>query len=165
MSVRAVRTPTEVVARYETVKEDDYFGFKAEVLLSHLPKTFLKPYLKPDADTSDLDSYSRDLKSVTKEAVEYMEFAWGKALDHRGISANRSIDKLTELFWLMGRDDVVAAMYRADYHNYGAPKLKAACELMGWPIPASKRLTRMAQGLQCRDRDDIYEQCDEGCSY
>ncbi|WP_301547102.1 hypothetical protein [Micromonospora sp. C95] len=46
----------------------------------------------------------------------------------------RSVDKLGELAWLLGRDDIVAAMDHAGYPMYGAPKVKAFADGFGWPF-------------------------------
>jgi len=88
---------------------------------------------------------------------EYLEFAIGKIQGHRGISAGRSVDKLREMAWLLGRDDVMAAMDKADYQNYGAPKIKAFAEGMGLPWPDDEDLARMALGYPCTD------DCEGGC--
>ena len=68
------------------------------------------------------------------------------------------MEKLIEYAWLLGRDDVVAAMEAAEYTNYGAPKVKAFAEGMGFPWPTDDPgLTRMADGLPCAD------DCLNGC--
>ena len=90
-------------------------------------------------------------------ASRYLDFAIGKIRNHRGISASRSVDKLTEYAWLLGRDDVVTAMEAADYPQYGAPKVKAFAEGMGWEWPSTPDLARMSQGLPCEDT------CADGC--
>ncbi|MEU7176071.1 hypothetical protein ABZ949_31815 [Micromonospora tulbaghiae] len=67
-------------------------------------------------------------------ARDYLRLAIGKILDHRSSSASRSVDKLSELAWLLGRDDVVAAMGHAGYPMYGAPAVKAFAGGFGWPF-------------------------------
>lgn len=86
-----------------------------------------------------------------------LPFALGKILNHRGISASRSVDQLTEYAWLLGRDDVVQAMQDAAYPQYGAPKVKAFGEGLGLEWPGTEPMRRMADGLPCSD------DCWQGC--
>jgi hypothetical protein len=147
-----MRTQDEIVARIEAVKGDDFLGFRQQVLVDFLDFDHARPYLKPGttpevwAEASTQDA-TDDL--IAEQAKGYMEFAWGKAENHRGLSAGRSIEKMTEYAWLLGRDDVLDAMDEAGYVNYGAPKLAAMCTLMGWPIPDDEGLQRMIKGQPC----------------
>jgi hypothetical protein len=157
------RTQDEIVARIGAIAADDWLGWSRNVLIGALDFDHAKPYLKDDV-TAEQWAVDR-MDDVEKSAREYLHFAIGKILDHRGISAGRSVDKLREYAWLMGRDDVVAAMEAADYPNYGAPKVKAFTEGMGWPWPGdgdvddsdAAALDRMADGDSCTDG------CEAGC--
>lgn len=153
-----MRTEQEIIERYEKVKADDFFGFTGEVLLPYLSADAVRPFCKPDADLSDWKQLPADHDAVMAETADYMAFAWGKVQDHRGISASRSVDKITAFAWLLGRDDVVAAIEDAEYTNYGAPKLLVACKMLGLPWPESTDVQRMSEGLSCRP-----EGCNEGC--
>jgi hypothetical protein len=75
------------------------------------------------------------------------------------ISASRSVEKLTEFAWLLGRDDVVAAMDEAGYAQYGVPKLFAFAKGFEVEPPESDDLARMSRGERC---SATYE-C--GCGY
>lgn len=152
-----MRTEAEVTARYEQLRGDDLFGFSGEVLLSHVSAEAAKPYLKDDADLSAWVQLPLDHDAVLAEVAEYMTFAWGKVQDHRGISAARSVDKISAYAWLLGRDDVVQAMEGAGYAQYGAPKLLVACKLLQLPWPEATDVQRMAEGLRCRP--DCYDGC------
>lgn len=90
---------------------------------------------------------------------QQLDFAVVKILGHRGISANRSVDRLREYAWLMGRDDLMSAMDAAEFPQYGAPIVKAFADAMGWPFgdPGDEVLARMASGEPCTDG------CEEGC--
>jgi hypothetical protein len=77
--------------------------------------------------------------SVVDAARDYYHFALGKIADERGISAERSVVKLREYAWLMGRDDVVDAMDAAPYPQYGAPKVAAFGEGFGFTSEAGAR--------------------------
>jgi hypothetical protein len=135
----------------------DLLGFRKEVLLAALDYAHARQFLPSDWHPQvDDESY----------AMAYLDFAIGKILDHRSNSASRSVDKLTELAWLAGRDDVVAAMRTAGYPMYGAPRVTAFADGFGWPFtdplddPDDQRaLTRMARGQQCEPGG-----CHRGCA-
>ncbi len=142
------RTEDEVVEHTRAVG-DDWLGFRAEVLVSHLSADKAREFCKEDADLSEWEALPLHVESVFAEMVDYLDFAWGKALDHRGISANRSIDKLSELLWLIGDDEVLALFEAADYMPYGAPQLAVISSAYKRPIPDDEMARRMASGLPC----------------
>lgn len=91
---------------------------------------------------------------VLSDMRTYMaEYGWPKAVGHRGISASRTVTKMDAWAWLLGRDDVRAAMAQAPYAMYGAPKLLRVCTLLGFPIPTggddAKIASAMAAGQPC----------------
>lgn len=160
------RTQDEIVARIKAVAPEDWLGFRTEVLVNALDFEHAKPWLKDDTTPERWDA----ARAQMHDAASYLEFAIGKILDHRGISASRSTEKLAEYAWLAARDDVVAAMDAAEYAQYGAPKVKAFAEGMGLPWPKAgapegdgydaddmRALDRMADGSPCRDG------CESGC--
>jgi hypothetical protein len=150
------RSEAEVVMRLRQ-NHDDFLGFKREVLADHLSVEALREFATKDSDLSDWRPRSLDLEPVMTELGDYMEFAWGKVADHRGISANRSVDKVGEYVWLLGLDDLLAEMEAADYPQYGAPKLAVVCQALMLVIPDDEGIQRMIQGLPCEPG------CDEGC--
>jgi len=161
---RATRTAAEVVARFHAIKEDDVFGFRQEVLADALSFTEARDGglpLRPEATEESWGEARLTGDKLIPAARAYLEFAIGKIQDHRGISASRSVDKLGEMAWLAGRDDVVSAMESAPYEQYGAPKVKAFAEGMGftdiWAAASDAALERMAVGQPCT------EDCDSGC--
>jgi hypothetical protein len=150
------RTQDEILARIEAVKEDDMFGFRFEVLIESLDFEHARQFLNADATTEQwADAHVTDVEAHAKD---YYRFALGKIEDHRGISASRSVDKLGEYAWLLGRDDVIAAMDAAEYSQYGAPKVAAFAAGFGLTWPDDVAMVRMASGLPCEDG------CYEGCS-
>lgn len=155
------RTQEEILARIaEATDQYDMFGFRREVLVHGLDFEHAKPYLHDHATAE---------KWAQREPIEdaargYLAFAIGKIIGHRGISAWRSVEKLREYAWLMGRDDAVAAMDGAAYPQYGAPQVKAFATTLGWPWPGlglddrdAAELERMATGRPCTD------DCMAGC--
>lgn len=166
------RTQDEIVARINSIG-DDLFGFRKAVLYEHLDADRLTPYLKADAKLDDWEPSPATREAVLVELVSYLGFAWGKALDHRGLSASRSIEKLGELLWLMGpaADDVTADYDRADYPQYGAPKLAIISGFLEQALPGDDgsptraMAENMAAGRQCRHGLEGLHmgECDEGC--
>lgn len=151
-----MRTPAEIVARIEAIGPlDDLFGAQRYDLVCSMPYEHAKPYLR---DEVTAETYVQD-PDPRASALAYIPFAIGKATDHRGLSASRSIDHLKAWAWLLG-DDVLAAVEAADFENYGAPKIRAFLEAIDaldhWPAD-DEALNRMARGEKCA------EDCWEGC--
>lgn len=151
------RSQDEIVARIRAAATDDWAGWRREVLATALTFEAAEGWRKEDVTAEEWGD-PPTLESLTADTRSYYEFALEKIANHRGISAGRSVEKLTEYAWLLGRDDIVAAMDAADYPQYGAPKVKAFAQGLGWwADPADPELARMADGLPCTD------DCDEGC--
>lgn len=154
-----MKTQQEIIDYYKEIKEDDFFGFKGDILLSYLDKEHVMQFLKPGAILSDewkANPLERDF--IIKEMKEYMEFAWDKAERHRGLSATRSIEKMQAYLWLLEDDDTLTFSEReGNYKNYGAPILWKICEVYGFPIPESSAIKNMSEGKPCK------ENCQEGC--
>lgn len=158
----STRTQDEIIARIAATRDVDPLGWRMEVLADSLTFESAQDFLKEDS-TQEQWGQPPTVEELTGQAKEYCEFAVGKILNHRGISANRSVDKLTEFAWLLGRDDIVKAMDDADYPQYGAPKVKAFAVGFGWwdgePGDRGDELARMAEGLPCTDN------CGAGCQW
>ena len=154
-----MRTQTDILMRFRALEEasDDFFGFRREVLTEGMSYETIKGLqIEGDGFLSEnvtqekwnevyLDTDDKILKALS----HYLDFAWGKAEDHRGLSASRSVDKLAEYAWLLGRDDVVEAMGDASYTNYGCPKLAVLAKALDLPIPESDRIQNMIVGKSC----------------
>lgn len=145
----AIRTQDEIVARIRDVADDDFLGWRFEVLVMALDFEHAKPFLNDEIAAEMWTTLDPET-----EARRYYGFAIGKIRDHRGISAERSTIKLREFAWLLCRDDVLAAMDAADYSQYGAPKVKAFGQGFGLTWPDDPAMKRMADG----------EPCEPGCS-
>lgn len=153
-----MRSQDEIVARIRAGEKDRFFGWDLEVLLPCLDFEHARPLLKPDVTAEKWSGVPKSDDSLREEAVKYLDFAWGKAEDHRGISASRSVEKMTEYLWLLGMNQAVADMAAAGYAQYGAPKLRVAAEALGQPLPESEALKRMMQGEHCTPGG-----CESGC--
>jgi hypothetical protein len=149
------RTQPEITARPRQIRDADtgLFGFREDVLLPALDFDHAREFLDPSVRREDW----RQQSDHESHARAYLVFAIRKIIDRRSNSASRSVAKLAELARLLGRDDVAAAMDAAPYPMYGAPKLKAFADVLGWRFadsvddPDSRQaLIRMAQGQQCQ---------------
>lgn len=152
-----MRTQDEMVEWYRARKSEDILGFTAEAVLPFLDFQHAKEFLKPEfvnkegaeaewnEDVAELDEVV-----VLDEMRKYMEFAWTKVEDHRGISASRSVEKMSSWLVALGDDELYAQVTdSANYPQYGAPALKLICDKYGFPVPDSEDIKLMVQGLPC----------------
>lgn len=155
-----MKTQTEILEKMHALETSDFFGFEREVLLEALEFEHAKAFLKEGATHEAWDSRTHGTREVITlgtgplkgdllraVALDYLEFAWGKALDHRGISADRSVRKMTAFLWLMGLDS--KAIEDAPHAMYGCPGLKVASEQLGVPLPVDPMLILMMNGEPC----------------
>jgi len=155
----ADRTGAEIADRIETLSQgqDDFLGFERSTLMEFLPFSAAKPFLKaPEVTEEQWETRSPAREVVLEEMRKYMIFALGKAADHRGLSAGRSVSRFAAWTWMLG-DEEHDAINWSDYGQYGATILKAVCERYGFPIPEERTFLNMAKGLPCTPG------CDEGC--
>lgn len=161
MTAVTTRTQEEIIDRFTEAADDDMFGWRREVLAAAMDQEAMRQVFPEIPPKLPLAAPSKP--DTEAEAREYLAFAVEKILDHRGISASRSVVKLAEFSWLLGRDDVVAAMDAAEYAQYGAPQVRAFAEGMGWNwLPDNNPGDReavelMSLGRLCED------ECAAGC--
>lgn len=155
-----IRTQDEVVARMHETRKSDMLGFTAEVLAPYLDVDRVRPFCKPEADLADWKASPLTRESILDEMKDYMSFAWEKAINHRGISASRSVEKMRAWLWLLGDDEAVTFAADDDhYPQYGAPVLLYICERYGFDVPDDEDARRMAKGQRCTATYDC------GCGY
>ena len=161
-----MRTQDEIVARLRAPRGDLLFNFEPDVLLPQLDFDRAREFLKDGATAEEWgratdgveERYPLGEAAALRDFRSYAAFAWSKARYHRGLSAIRSVQKLSAWAWLLGRDDVLEAVERADYAPYGCPKLKVICEAFGFPVPDDEELVRMMRGEPCTP------DCEDGCN-
>lgn len=125
------RTVEEVLS-YRPRDGESIFGFDREALAECLTFEEAKPWLKPDAKGEGWTSKPRTREAVLSILAEYMgRIGLDKAVNHRGLSADRTIEKMRAWCWLMADDEAVRICDETPYANYGAPILKALCEHFG----------------------------------
>jgi hypothetical protein len=125
-----MRSQSEIVSRIESINEGDFFGFRTSDLVYFLDFEHAKPYLQPTVTAATWTPNPSDRDSILKAMEEYMEFAWDKANNGRGISAGRSMDHYTEWVWMLGDEDVIGDL--REYEYYGKDNLVKLCEHYGW---------------------------------
>lgn len=110
-------------------EKDDFFGVMRSDVGMALPyadakKLFdLKNVKKIGWDKNRFDTDEKVVKAITK----YLPFAWDKATNERGISANRSIQHFQAWFFLIDTEfyKTITEMFTYNYEPYGKPILKA----------------------------------------
>jgi hypothetical protein len=127
------RTHEEIVKRIEERKEEDFFGDEISDYLKHLPFEAAKAYLKEDVTEKEWEETYEPLErdKLLAWMEEYMHFAWGKAKDCRGLSANRSIHHYIAWTWLIG-DEGLSKALTVPYEFYGKDHLVMVCKHYGW---------------------------------
>jgi hypothetical protein len=150
-----MRTQEEIVKK--TAEADSMFGFEREVLLLYVGFEQAKPFLNPDLVTKPgaeaewnacMPPLSDDL--IKADMAKYMaEYGWNKAMDHRGLSAGRTIEKMLAWLWLLGDEETIEAVNKAGYENYGCPKLAIICQKYNLPIPSDPAVENMINGQPC----------------
>jgi hypothetical protein len=164
-----MRTTEETLARIaylNTNSAEDFFGAQRGDLIATLPFEDAKEFLTPEgvakgAVVWDENREDTDDKIVAKMG-RYMEFAVGKAMNHRGLSAGRSLDHYRAWTWVLG-DEHFEAIEWANYQNYGAPVLLQIAEKYKFSIPTGTdrdlaRFINMSQGQMC------HLGCQDGCA-
>ncbi len=146
-----IRTIDEVRARYkEKMAKPAFLDFSTEVLGVFLPEGW------KEGHEHEVENHPLTEEYVRREAVEYLQFAFGKAVNHRGISAGRSVQKMTEYAWLLGLDEAVKFAENSDnYKNYGVPILKVMAKTLGVEMPPE--IANWPDGEPCTP------DCVEGC--
>lgn len=127
-------TQDEIVARLNERRDGDPLGFEIGEYIPYLDHAHAKPFLKPECTESE---WEKDRPALTREAIlkvmfDYMEFAWDKANNCRGISANRSIMHYIAWTWLAGDKDFSREIEGATYEFYGKNILTRICQHYEW---------------------------------
>lgn len=153
-----MRTTTEIVARLHEIKLSDVFGFESGDLLECLPFDDAKAFLKPDASSvgwAEDVMQSADHDAVRRRMTEYLPFAFGKAIDHRGLSASRSVSHMRAWTWLLQQDELLTFINDSrNYAPYGAPILARVAQFLDVPLPDSEDFQRMLAEGACHPNCD-----------
>lgn len=118
-----MRTPQEILDRIQEVGPSDFMGIIRNDLVDFLEFKHARQFLK---ETAIEKEWSEHYKKPTVENVKcamrnYLDFAFKKAEDERGISAARSMDHYSAWIWLLGEEERFGNLQ--DYDRYGMPHL------------------------------------------
>lgn len=121
------RTQEEIVKRIKEVQADDFFGVMIDRFLVRLDFQHAKQFCR-EGYTAELHAGVMVNTPISEDIIGYLGFAWDKANNCRGLSANRSIDHMRALLWLDGHN---IDWMDEDYEYYGKPILVTICDLYG----------------------------------
>jgi hypothetical protein len=161
--MREIRSVNEIAERVRTPVKDDVFQFERQTQIVYLPWKYASEFLKPTVtEIAWNDVYTPITEAAVLDVMyDYLKFAWDKALNHRGLSASRSIQKIRAWLWLLG-DEALEAYARddANYAQYGVPILWRVSwdHGQGHVVPQDTRVGRMRLGLVCEPSG-----CVQGC--
>jgi hypothetical protein len=121
-----MRTVDEVLARIEEIENTLVGSMTVDDLYEVLTYDEVKSKLRPEVTREEWgEIHSRSSESARRKLVRYLPFAIEKAVNHRGISASRSVSHFKNWAWLM--EDSEAQEFIADggnYAMYGVPIIK-----------------------------------------
>jgi hypothetical protein len=128
-----MRTQDEIVARFMLRKDLDLLGFETGEYLLALDFEHAKPFIDPRATPERWKDviFSGD-ESVLERMRSYVDFAYEKINDERGISAVRSISHYIAWLWLVGNDALCNWVESAEYTDYGRAIMDRICAEYGW---------------------------------
>ena len=158
-----MKTQEEIVARIDEVTDRDFLGFEMSDLYNSLNKENLIETLLKLGSKSTREELEKEFaehkpvfqtdEDVVAEIKRYMDFAIGKAVNHRGISTCRSISHYRTWTWFIDDKETYDFLKNDDnYRNYGAPMLKFVAEKYGCPLPDGEDgqvFEAMANGEMC----------------
>jgi len=125
-----MRTQKEILNKIEEIKDSDFFGFKTSDLIGYLSFNNAKQYLKEGVTGDQWEQKGRDHESIKNEMIDYMDFAWGKANNCRGISAGRTMNHYSIWVWMLGDEINNKFSDLEDYEFYGKDNLVELCEFL-----------------------------------
>jgi hypothetical protein len=160
-----MRTVGEIIERIKVERQNDILGLSIGDLIGVLTFEEAEKIRAEDITKDDWGVVlSREPGKVKERLVDYLPFAIEKVLDHRGISADRSVSHMRNYVWLIGDEEALKFVENhSNYPQYGAPVLKYLADRYGFNyknILNKKELNmflNMSKGLPCEVG------CDMGC--
>lgn len=127
----------EIVEQINKRAAGDPFGWEVRELINYLDYEHAKPFLKPEATREEWEKirFTLTREHVFENMRQYYPFAWQKANDCRGLSAQRSILHFFGWIFLLGDKeffDEITDHATACYSFYGKPILERIGERYGW---------------------------------
>lgn len=128
-----IRTQEEILKRFEEV--DDLLGTQKSDLIFYLTFDNAKQYLNPEyVQKVESGEETWEQKTDPKEEIlDYLEFAYDKAHNQRGLSAGRSMMHFRTWIWLDDDEFYNEIIDLIDnYTSYGLPALDKIAEHYNW---------------------------------
>ena len=124
-----MRTQDEIIAKIELLKEDktDVFGFKRTDLIYYLEFEHAETYFDK-IDKKDWEPNKTTVEAIKERMIEYMDFAWDKANNFRGLSAGRTMQHYQVWLWMLGAEEFADSL--DGYNYYGKPNLVEICKFL-----------------------------------
>lgn len=127
-----IRTIDEIKQKIEEGFKTDVFGFGKHDIAEALPFEDVKDILlqeflsRPDAKELWEKDRLKTKEDVLRKMRDYLDFAWEKANNGRGLSADRSIQHYIAWSWLIDEElhNELIRMYLEEYDDYGKNILK-----------------------------------------
>ena len=125
-----MKTQEEILKKIKEVekKREDIFNVMTTTLIYSLTFKNAKPYLKDDCMLTETEWKKTTDETIKKEMIDYMDFAWDKANNFRGISATRTMQYYEIWLWLIGNDELSEKC--RDYNFYGKHQLVEICKYL-----------------------------------
>ncbi len=130
-----MRTQDEIVARFKERAATDWLGFEVNEYLSAMDFEHANEFLKDDVTPDQFKTTFKTDDDVRRCMAQYIDFAWNKCNNERGISASRSLMHYVAWIWLVGDDDVYDRLeleMEKNHNDYGRSCLELLCQHYGW---------------------------------
>lgn len=135
-----MKSAVEIKNKFNEGFAEDVFGFGTGDILYALSFEDAKEYLREDyvaKESASEEWEANRLKTdddVKAKMLDYLSFAWDKAIDERGLSADRSIRHFAAWAWLIDDEfyKQIEDMYENNYGPYGIPILKFIGDKLGY---------------------------------
>lgn len=122
-----IRTTEEIKNKLKEGFSTDFFGFGVQDIAEALSFEDIKEMLtdeflnNPNAKEIWEEGRLETKQDVVNRMKNYLDFAWEKANDERGLSADRSIQHYIAWSWLIDDElyNKLVHMYETEYGYYG----------------------------------------------
>lgn len=136
IKIKTMRTQEEIKARFENA--EDFIGTQKGDLIEFMEFDTAKSFLKEDY-VKQVESGEEKWEVKTdakKEILDYLDFAYEKAENERGLSAGRSMLHFKTWIWLDDDKFYNEIIDMIDnYTDYGIPTLNKIAEHYGYVRP------------------------------
>jgi hypothetical protein len=130
-----MKSQEEILARYKERAQEDFLGFEVHEYVRALHFEHAKPYLKEGTTPEEWPVDFKTTEDVLERMRTYVDFAYEKIDNERGISANRTIMHYIAWLWLAGNHELgerVEKEFDTNYHDYGKDIMDMICAQYGW---------------------------------